>query len=280
MGFWKNLFKKGKSEVAPDITYEEVQTLSNQEKAIAVLNDFVKGEEKSIKKYISEEKFIQHNLTLADGIAGMMAVLPSLAESHSKIEIQRVFEDGDMVFLHSKYTLYDDEQAAFDIFRFEDGLIVEHWDNFTPICEANASGHTQFDGETEIKDLDKTMGNKALISNFIAEVLSGEDPEALHTYFEENHFIQHSPGLSDGIEGLTEALESASEDEIQFQYEDTHLILGQGNFVLCVNEGRLGDAPVALYNLFRIENDKIVEHWDVTENIIEPADCANSNGKF
>lgn len=59
-----------------------------------------------------------------------------------------------------------------------------------------------------------------------------------------------------------------------------HQILGNGNFVLAVSEGTFGDAPTSYYDLFRVENGKIAEHWDVMETIISESDRANSNGKF
>ena len=59
-----------------------------------------------------------------------------------------------------------------------------------------------------------------------------------------------------------------------------HKILGQGNFVLVVAEGAISDKPVAYYDLFHVENNKIAEHWDVIENIPPQSEWKNQNGKF
>lgn len=58
------------------------------------------------------------------------------------------------------------------------------------------------------------------------------------------------------------------------------LDLAQGNFVLAVSEGTFGGAPTAYYDLWRVENGKIAEHWDVMETISDKSTWANDNGKF
>ena len=57
-----------------------------------------------------------------------------------------------------------------------------------------------------------------------------------------------------------------------------HRILGEGNFVLMMAEGTFGTTPTAYYDLFRLEDGMIVEHWDVIAEI--PAEMAHDNGKF
>lgn len=54
----------------------------------------------------------------------------------------------------------------------------------------------------------------------------------------------------------------------------------QGNFVLAVSEGTFGGVPTSYYDLWRVENGKIAEHWDVMETIADEATWQNQNGKF
>ena len=80
-----------------------------------------------------------------------------------KVNTVRVFQDGDFVFAHTDYDFFG-PKIGFDIFRFEDGKIVEHWDNLQEKPRApNPSGHTMTDGPTEATDLDQTEANKALV---------------------------------------------------------------------------------------------------------------------
>ena len=50
--------------------------------------------------------------------------------------------------------------------------------------------------------------------------------------------------------------------------------------VLAVSEGSFGGVPTSYYDLWRVTNGKIAEHWDVMETIAERDTWANDNGKF
>ncbi len=63
-------------------------------------------------------------------------------------------------------------------------------------------------------------------------------------------------------------------------YTTNHIVLGEGNFVLAVSEGTFAGQPTSFYDLFRVANGKIAEHWDVMETIMPEADRKNTNGKF
>ena len=64
------------------------------------------------------------------------------------------------------------------------------------------------------------------------------------------------------------------------KYDRVHKVLGQGNFVLVVSEGGFGEKPTSFYDLFRVENGKIAEHWDTIETIPPREQWKNVNGKF
>ena len=232
--------------------------------------------------YINAESYTQHNLGVADGLAGFGAALAQLANYPEKARVNtvRVFADGDYVVAHTDYNFFG-PKIGFDIFRFEDGKIVEHWDNLQTTPEsANPSGHTMVDGTTEIADVEKTEENKQIAENFVKDVLMGQHPEKLTEYFDGNNYIQHNPGIADGLDGLGAALANMAEAGIEMKYDTLHKVLGKGNFVLTVSEGYLGGVHTSYYDLFRIENGKIAEHWDVIESILPEGQRANGNGKF
>lgn len=255
------------------------QAVSNEEKVVAVLKSIETGDSEPIA-YINSDQYTQHNQTIADGLAGFGAALAELPEGSARVKTVRVFQDGDYVFAHTDYNFFG-PKIGFDIFRFENGLIVEHWDNLQETAtELNPSGHSMIDGTTYITDIDKTEANKTLVKNFVSDILVDGNMDVLGNYFDGDNYIQHNPSIGDGLSGLGEALDDMAANGIEMIYTTIHKVLGQGNFVLVVSEGTFAGNHTAYYDLFRVENDKIAEHWDVIETITDPSEAQNSNGKF
>jgi predicted SnoaL-like aldol condensation-catalyzing enzyme len=67
---------------------------------------------------------------------------------------------------------------------------------------------------------------------------------------------------------------------ITVRFDGIHKVLGEGNFVLVVSEGSIASRPTSFYDLVRIENGKIAEHWNVVETIPPKSEWKNQNGKF
>ncbi|MFK7773753.1 MAG: hypothetical protein AB8F94_16500 [Saprospiraceae bacterium] len=260
---------------------ETKMELSNKQKGVALLESLETGAKEPVG-YINPNKYTQHNLDIADGLAGFGAALSHAPEGGFKAKVLRSFQDGDYVFTHTKYDFFG-PKAGFDIFKFENGQIVEHWDNLTAITPPNPSGRTQFDGTTELTDLDKTAANKKVVNGFLTDVLLNGEGEKTPTYINPAKYIQHNSGVADGLDGFGAALKYFAENNMVMIYDKVHKVLGQGNFVLSISEGKFGKAPgdhVAFYDLFRLENGQIVEHWDVIQNVPAKADWKNENGKF
>lgn len=258
---------------------DENMNISNKEKAVALLNSIETGEQRAVN-YVNPNTYTQHNLTLADGLAGFGAVLQALPKNSAKVNVIRSFSDGDYVFTHTDYNFFG-PKIGFDLFKFKDGLIVEHWDNLAEKSTTpNPSGRTQIDGPTKVQDLDKTEKNKALVANFVNTILVKGEFDKLSSFFDGDNYLQHNTMIADGLSGLGQALEAMAKNGIIMVYSTNHKILGEGNFVLSISEGSFAGKPTSFYDLFRVENGKIVEHWDVMETILPQEQWKNSNGKF
>ncbi len=256
----------------------EKMELTNKEKVVVLLNSFNTGDKTPIS-YINPNKYIQHNLSVGDGLAGFGEVMKNAPEGGFKANVIRAFEDGNFVFTHTEYDFFG-PKIGFDVFRFEDGLIVEHWDNLIEVMPPNPSGHTQTDGSTEIKNTNKTESNKALVEDFINTILVKEEMDKVADYFDGDNYIQHNPLVGDGLSGLGAAIKAMAEQGVFMKYHKIHNVIGEGNFVLAMSEGEFGGKPTSYYDLFRIEEGKIAEHWDVMEAIIPKSEWKNNNGKF
>ena len=110
--------------------------------------------------------------------------------------------------------------------------------------------------------------------------MQGNRPEKTSDYFDGDTYIQHNTGIADGLSELGAALEALGKQGIQMIYTTVHQVLAHGNYVLAVSEGYFGGAPTSYYDLWRIENGKIAEHWDVMETIADKSTWQNPNGKF
>ncbi len=229
---------------------------------------------------INPNRYTQHNLGAADGLAGFGALLSRLPKGSARVNTVRVFEDGDFVFSHTDYNFFG-PKIGFDVFRFKDGRIVEHWDNLQEKPAApNPSGHTMTDGPAEATDLSKTEANKSLVRAFVEDILVNGRMDKLAGYFDKDLYTQHNPGIGDGLSGLGAALEALAKQGITMKYDRIHRVLGEGNFVLVVSEGSFGGAHTSFYDLFRVGKGKIAEHWDVIETIPPRDKWMNDNGKF
>ena len=262
---------------------KEENTMTQIEKAKELINTFATGDADKAASLLAED-YIQHNLAYGTGRDAFVASVKYLAGAPVKTTVNniRAFQDGDKVFLHTVYNFAGaGEQVAFDIFRFDDeGKIAEHWDNLADKAAPNPSGRTQTDNVAPVKDLEKTEENRKLVKEFLYDVMQGNNPAKTPEYFDGDTYIQHNTGIADGLSGLSSALEALAAQNIHMIYTKVHQVLAQGDYVLAVSEGTFGGAPTSYYDLWRVENGKIAEHWDVMETIADRESWQNTNGKF
>ncbi|PWV55893.1 hypothetical protein [Chitinophaga sp. S165] len=244
--------------------------LLNREKVATLLTSFGSGM-KTPLTYIHPTRYKQHNPLIADGLQGLKLYLKDIPR-HIIVRVLRLMEDGPFVFAHVEYH-FPIPMAGFHIFRFEDGLIVEHWDNAQPLLPLVSGRSSITSGTVLITDRDKTDENKDLVKAFMEDLLSEGNIKKLGDYFPEQGCINHS-AVSAGKTSQTKW------EKHGIRYDKMHRILGEGNFVLTISEGHLKGAPSAFYDLFRVANGKIAEHWDIIEEIIGIENHKNTNGKF
>ncbi len=255
------------------------KTLSNKEKTTALQRSIETGNTLDLN-LLHPTRYKQHNPNLGDGIAAIAAIHDLLPRDKVYAHVVRAFEDGDYSFVHVDYHLFG-PTVAFDIHRYEDGVAVEHWDNLQDMPPGrNKSGRTMTDGKTQATDHDKTEANKALVTNFVQEILVQQKWDTLAAYFEGDNLVQHNPHMGDGVAEFLAVQKEWETAGIPVRYETLHKVLGEGNFVLAFSEGSAGGKHTAFYDLFRVSNGKIAEHWDVVEEIPVPEDRKNTNGKF
>jgi predicted SnoaL-like aldol condensation-catalyzing enzyme len=248
----------------------------------AMINIFRKKDPTSVDRYF-DESFIQHDPNLADGLAGIRSFAAENANSpDAGITIYRTLVDGSFVLLHSRYEgvrRYGGPAIAFDLFRFSNGKIVEHWGGQEPQEPPNQSGRTQVDGPADVIDREKTEANRALVQSYRETVMVQLRFDRIDTFIEGAHYAQHSSKIGDGIASLKVRIAGVAKAGGQLNISSRRYV-ADGNFVLVLSEGDLPSGPTALYDLFRVDDGKIVEHWDVLSPIPPRDQWKNANGPF
>lgn len=248
----------------------------------AVIDIFRKKDVAAVDRYFGEP-FTQHDPNLADGLAGMKSFAAEIASSpNANVKIYRTLVDKDFVLLHSIYegvARYGGSAIAFDLFRFNDGKIVEHWGGQEPQAPPNLSGRTQVDGPSEIVNREKTEDNRTLVRTYRETVMLSLRFDRIGDFIDDAHYAQHASKIGDGIARLRDRIASVAKEGGQL-YLTPRRFVAEGNFVLVLTEGDLPSGPTALYDLFRVENGKIVEHWDVLTPIPPRDQWKNANGPF
>ena len=207
---------------------------------------------------VNEAKYIQHNPQTHEGSEGLAVLFARLAKTNPRVNIVRAFDDGDFAFGHTEYD-FATRRIGFEVFRFEDGLAVEHWDNIQAREGPNPSGRSMVDGPTEAVDLDKTEENRAFVRAFMETVMIGRDLSQLDDYVAPD-LIQHTPTMADGSAVLRAALEATHDGAPLVTLTHLHRVLAQGNFVLSVSEGTRAGAHSSFYSLWRVADGRIAEH--------------------
>jgi len=175
-------------------------------------------------------------------------------ENHH-LKVVRAFQDGPFVFTQEDGLILG-QNIFFDIFRFEDGLIVEHWVFSAKAAPAKESGHTQTDGPTQARLSADKEKNKSIVREYYETIHISGDHSKIPQYFSGDHCIRHEPGVRDGVAAfkrdLKELTKHRSIDEIKF-------VLGQGDFVFIAARGSHEGDPCVYLDLYRVEDGKIAE---------------------
>lgn len=269
-----------------------VQTVSDSkcDQMKRLINSFTHGET-GVAQEMIHENVIQHN---SDQLQGLKGYVPAWAQSQpfDNSTFFRCFENEDYSVGHTMFGIAGfGNYVCFDIYRWNRGKIAEHWDNCQPLELSGKNKNGMTDGPKEARCAEncekETSENVALIERFQREVSVGGRSAAFWDFFPRHGYIEHNQSLA-GVEDLyrrVKELESLRPEPLGL-CQSTKFVIGHGNFVLaaCValKDATDGRSPPtrAVYDLFRIQDGKIMEHWDVAQPIKPPCERNNTNGKW
>ena len=244
-------------------------------------NLYIRGLEDGAIKEVQENymgaTYTQHSTGVPDEKEGFKKFFVDFFKRHPKrkMNIVRTIEDGNFVFVHVHQFLNDGaaQWITADIFRSDDeGKIVEHWDviDYYP---SEIGDFNPIYGNFEIIDEDKTEENKKIVRRYLVDVLQNKEFEKFDDYIAED-LIQHNQEISQGRYAYKKYLKDNN-----VIYDFVFKVMGQGNCVVAYSKVFVGEQDFAHFDIFRLEDGKIVEHWDNKEVIPNKYDLINL-GKF
>ena len=246
------------------------QCNSNKKIVVDFYSKVIKEKDSELAEKIIKDDYIQHSPTVETGRAGFMKLLNYLKQlpdpQNESKPFFRFICDGDFVAAHLSIKFMGQQIAVVDLFRLEDEKLAEHWDASEKIPERNDGQRPVVEGPAVIEEPKMTNRNKSIVHSYCKEVLIGRKNQ--WQKFISQDVIQHNPHLTDGIESLKEYYQS-------LEIVELHQVVGEGNFVLTQAEGIFNNLPFAIYDIYRLEDDLIVEHWNVKQEI--PGELAHSN---
>jgi predicted SnoaL-like aldol condensation-catalyzing enzyme len=247
---------------------------SDIEKVLTVLRGIGDRDADLATMYMNPKKYIQHNPQAADGVDGLRGYIGRFPRENHRLKVVRAFQDGPYVFTQEDGLILG-QNIFFDLFRFEDGLIVEHWVFSAKAAPPNQSGHTQTDGPAQAKLSEDKEKNKSIVREYYETIHISGDHSKIPQYFSGDHCIRHEPGVRDGVAAFKRDLEELTKhrsiDEIKF-------VLGQGDFVFIAARGSHEGNPCVYVDLYRVENGKIAERWGFPDEIPPQEQWKNNNG--
>lgn len=248
---------------------------------------FEDGDTSVVDRHIRPD-YIQHNPLAPNGTAALKAFAGPLATQFPdlKYDIKRVFAEGDLVLAHSNVVLTPGTRgtAVVDIFRFDrDGRIAEHWDVAQQVPATSVSGNDMFSTVSSPRTNQPgprwwTASSKATVTGYFDQLVVRKDTDAVGYLAPEYH--QHNPAIPSGSAGLREMFAALFEQFPQMTVERKRVV-AQGDLVAVHAHYRTspGERGQAVVDIFRVRPDgKIVEHWDVVQDV--PETSANDNTMF
>ena len=199
-----------------------------------------------------------------------------------------IVAEGDYVVM-AFVTEYDEPDGSgtytsthFDMFRFENGLIAEHWDSVqrptgyspTPVDQGGPLPVVGVQGAAQLpmllSDDPQLAANKRLVFDLWRQLPEAGREELAELYVDPI-YIQHNPNAATGRDGMVEYFARRPDTAIDTWLEDPLVALvAEGDLVVQVLQEERPDTtrPGELYylpwfDLFRIENGRAIEHWAI-----------------
>lgn len=263
------------------------QTRANKALVLHYVDQLLNHGKLAVIDRFVEPGYIEHDPTRATGAKALREWASDLKTAHpeSHATVKKVITQGNLVVLYSNLILEPGSKgtALVDIFRIDKGKIAEHWNVQQQVPDSTASGHDMFStlSTPRLPGPDpraSSTDSEKIALGMMLGLTVDHDVTALDRYAAADYY-QHSPTAVDGTAAAKETF-----SKIYAQYPgftaSPKRVIAEGDYVAIHSHYKLGadDAGMAIVDLLRVRNGKVVEHWDVVQQL--PATSANDNTMF
>ncbi|WP_394620218.1 nuclear transport factor 2 family protein [Lentzea sp. JNUCC 0626] len=247
------------------------QEMRNERVTMAVVHElFNKHDLGAVDRYF-REPFVQHNPTIANGFAGIKKYVRQSPKM--RYEVYKLIADDNYVTVNSRVTGVGATKIVMDVFRFDRGRIVEHWDVVQDEIPASqtVSGNPMISRSKSLPS--PRHDNERIIAKALHELFDKRDLGAVDRYWSDP-YIQHAPFTANGKAAHRETMRNLPPG---IRYEPG-LIMAEGNEVVA-HHRLIGVAPqpVMVFHIYRMEKGKVVEHWENVQFEVPASETANGN---
>ncbi|GAB3953178.1 nuclear transport factor 2 family protein [Spirosoma harenae] len=215
---------------------------------------------------IIADDYIQHSLMVKPGKAGLLEALSYMKQmpkpANPAKPFMRLIAEGEYVVTNMSFGWGDKQKAVVDLFRMQDGKVIEHWDVIQDQPETTLNGNAFMNGSMPLEDAALTIENKAIATDFCQQIFVDRQLDKLPDFVAPD-LIQHNPEIVNGVSGLKDYLGQQAE----FSIEKVQRIIAEGDFAVVQSEGKWHQNPGLFYDIFRLSEGKIVEQWGVKQTI-------------
>lgn len=243
-------------------SYIYMDTITNKQKVLSFYKQIV-GQRKVdlIPEFIVED-YKQHNPTVKQGRAGITEMVNYLKKlppppEGAKSPIVRAIQEGDLVVTHLDVSFMGKRMAVIDLFKLKDGMLTEHWDAIQPLPVESEKVITATNGTTEIDQGASAENSKFVVDQFYKAILNKQSANQ----FIDAAYVEHDASVVTSAMGLAGYL---SEQERAVKI---HKFIAEGNFVVVQSQFNRSGKAFVFYEIFRVANNKIAEHWSVEQAV-------------
>ncbi|WP_114938309.1 nuclear transport factor 2 family protein [Mucilaginibacter endophyticus] len=239
-----------------------MDTITNKEKVLSFYKQIVGQRKIELIPEFIIENYKQHNPTVKQGREGVTEMINYLKKlppppEDAKSPIVRAIQEGDFVVTHLDVQFMGKRMAVIDLFKLKDGMLIEHWDAIQSLPDESGKLVTATNGTIDIDHSVSAESSKLIVERFYKAVVDRKPTDQ----FVDKAYVEHDASLIASGKRLAGYLAN-SEMSVKI-----HRIIAEGDFVVVQSQLNKDDKAFMFYEIFRVANNKIAEHWSVEQAI-------------